>query len=88
MLRETRALPVSASDPADKIGIALEQKLVSGVVELLALCRTASKARTPHEQTLLDRQIDSADRQIDEMVYGLYRLTGNEIKIIEASLSA
>ncbi|MFH2075638.1 MAG: hypothetical protein ABIJ57_09880 [Pseudomonadota bacterium] len=39
--------------------------------------------RTEHEQTNLQRQIDAADRQIDRLVYELYELTGEEIKIVE-----
>jgi hypothetical protein len=32
----------------------------------------------------LQRQIDAADRQIDRLVYDLYELTEEEIKIVEA----
>jgi hypothetical protein len=34
-------------------------------------------------KTMLQRQIDMTDRQIDQLVYGLYGLTGDEIRIIE-----
>ena len=30
---------------------------------------------TPHEQTVLQRQIDATDKQIDGLVYELYGLT-------------
>jgi hypothetical protein len=40
-------------------------------------------ARTPHEQTALERQIEAADRQIDALVYELYGLTEEEIGIVE-----
>lgn len=36
-----------------------------------------------HEKTALLRQIDATDRQIDQMVYKLYGLTEEEIKIVE-----
>jgi predicted nucleic acid-binding Zn-ribbon protein len=44
-------------------------------------------AKTPQEQTMLQRQIDATDRQIDRLVYELYGLTDAEIKIVEAASS-
>ena len=40
-------------------------------------------AKTPHEQTVLNAQIAAADRHIDRLVYELYGLTDDEIKIVE-----
>jgi hypothetical protein len=40
-------------------------------------------AKTPHEQKSLETQIARADRQIDSLVYELYGLTPEEIKIVE-----
>jgi hypothetical protein len=40
-------------------------------------------AKTPAAQTALQRQIDATDRQIDELVYQLYGLTAEEIRIVE-----
>jgi hypothetical protein len=40
-------------------------------------------ARTPQEKTALDRQIAATDTQIDRLVYDLYGLTEDEIKIVE-----
>jgi len=34
-------------------------------------------------KTVLQRQIDATDRQIDNLVYELYGLTDEEIKIVE-----
>jgi len=39
------------------------------------------RARQNHRQ----RQIDATDAQIDKLVYDLYRLTEDEIKIVEGS---
>jgi hypothetical protein len=41
------------------------------------------KAKTPHEQESLQRQIAATDKQIDQLVYELYGLTGEEIRIME-----
>jgi hypothetical protein len=40
-------------------------------------------AKTPHEQESLKRTIAATDRQMDELVYGLYGLTEDEIRIVE-----
>ena len=37
------------------------------------------------QRRFFQRQIDATDRQIDQMVYELYGLTEEEIKIIEGS---
>jgi hypothetical protein len=41
------------------------------------------KARPPHEQESLQRQIAATDNQIDALVYELYGLTEEEIAIVE-----
>lgn len=40
-------------------------------------------SKTGHDKTVLQRQIDAADNQIDNLVYELYDLTEEEIKIVE-----
>jgi len=56
-----------------------------GTAELCLVDKMASlpEARTPHEQTALERQIEAADRQIDALVYELYGLTEEEMGIVE-----
>jgi len=39
--------------------------------------------KTAHDKTILQRQIDATDQQIDVLVYELYGLTEEEIKIVE-----
>ena len=41
------------------------------------------KAKTEHEKTAISRQIQATDRQIDQLVYELYGLTEDEIRIVE-----
>ena len=40
-------------------------------------------AKTEHDKTVLRRQIDATDRQIEGLVYELYGLTDEEIRIVE-----
>ena len=53
------------------------------VEEMRALHRQLAAARTDHERTNLKRQIDATDRRIDRLVYELYDLTDEEIRIVE-----
>jgi hypothetical protein len=39
--------------------------------------------KTNQEKSLIQRQIESTDKQIDQLVYELYGLTDEEIKIVE-----
>ena len=40
-------------------------------------------ARTPQEKEMIQREIESTDGAIDSLVYELYGLTEEEIKIVE-----
>jgi len=46
------------------------------------------KAKTPHEQDSLQRQIAATDKQIDALVYELYGLTEEEIRVVERATGA
>ena len=49
-----------------------------------ALHKQLPKAKTPHEQESLRRQIAATDKSIDALVYELYGLTEVEIRIVES----
>jgi hypothetical protein len=50
---------------------------------VFALHKQLTAAKVPSEQESLKRQIDATDRQIDKLVYELYGLSEEEIKIVE-----
>jgi hypothetical protein len=54
-------------------------------LSLLLKVLEGESEQTLQEQTMLQRQIDATDRQIDRLVYELYGLTDAEIKIVEAA---
>ena len=58
-------------------------QMVSLVDQMLALHKQLAAAKTGHDKTALQRQIDATDVQIDRLVYELYDLTEDEIKIVE-----
>ncbi len=66
------------SNPADK---AQHNKLVSLVERMLELHKRSP--RLPQEKESLQREIESTDGRIDRLVYELYGLTEEEIRIVE-----
>jgi len=74
--------PIDFSDPTDE---ACHDRMVSLVEQMLSLHKQLKEARIPHEQTSLQRQIEATDGQIDALVYELYGLTEEEIKIVESA---
>lgn len=50
---------------------------------MLELHKKLGAAKAPNEKTRLQREIDATDGQIDKLVYELYGLTEEEIKIVE-----
>jgi len=59
-------------------------RIINLVDQMLNLHKQLPEARTPHEQTIIQRQIEAIDRQIDAQVYELYGLTEEEVKIVES----
>jgi hypothetical protein len=57
--------------------------MVALVERMLDLHKRRGTAKTPHEQGVFQAQIDATDRQIDRLVYELYGLTEEEVRIVE-----
>jgi len=71
---------IDFSNPDDKARHDGTVELVQG---LLGLHKQLSAAKTPTDRTAIQRQVDATDRQIDRLVYELYDLTDEEIRIVE-----
>ena len=52
---------------------------------MLTLHKQRAEVKTDHEKNLIERQIEGTDKQIDALVYELYELTEEEIRIVEGS---
>ncbi|HHY58286.1 MAG TPA: N-6 DNA methylase [Chloroflexi bacterium] len=77
-------LPIRTIDFSDCADVARHDQMVRLVEQMLALHRQRQAARTPHEQSVLAAQIAAADQQIDRLVYALYGLSEEEIRIVES----
>ncbi|NOR77778.1 MAG: hypothetical protein GQ523_05000, partial [Methanophagales archaeon] len=73
---------IDFSDPDDK---SHHDKVVMLVKHMLELHEQLSKATEESEKTMLQKQIDKTDQQLDNQVYELYDLTPEEIAIVEGS---
>ncbi len=69
------------SNVADK---GRHDQIVVLVDAILDLNKKVVEAKIPQAKDMLRRQIESTDRQIDQLVYKLYDLTDEEINIIES----
>jgi hypothetical protein len=83
--RFIRNLPIHVINSSDRSGKKKHDRIVKLVERMLELHKELAKAKSDNDKTLLQRQISSTDRQINSLVYDLYDLTANEIKIVEDS---
>ena len=75
--------PVRTIDFNKPVEKKMHDQMVQLVEQMLNLNKQLAEAKTDHEKTLLQRQIETTDNQIDKMVYELYGLTPEEIAIVE-----
>ena len=78
-------LPIRVIDSTNKSDVTAHDRIVTLVEKMLYLHQQRAALKTPHEQTALDRQISATDTQIDRLVYDLYGLTEEEIKLVEGT---
>lgn len=76
-------LPMRTLNFDDPEDVVKHTKMVKLVDQMLELNKKLSGSRVPTEKQLIQRQIDATDKQIDKLVYELYDLTDEEIKIVE-----
>jgi type I restriction-modification system DNA methylase subunit len=76
-------LPIRTIDFDKSPDKSKHDKIVSFVEQILELHKKLAEIKNPDEKTRLQRQIDATDSQIDKLVYDLYGLTEEEIKIVE-----
>jgi len=82
-VRSLRELPIRTIDLSDPSEKARHDRMVKLVERMLELHKKLAAAKTAHDKTVLQRQIDKTDNQIDQLVYELYDLTEEEIAIVQ-----
>ncbi len=76
-------LPIREIDFSDAVDVEKHDRMVSMVDEMLDLHKRLAAAKSDSDRTRLERAIKTADGKIDRLVYGLYGLTEEEIKVVE-----
>ena len=82
-LSKIKQLPLRTIDFAEKPQKVQHNRMVGLVEQMLHLHQSVERMIASHEKTVLERQIQATDRQIDDLVYELYGLTDEEIAIVE-----
>lgn len=77
-------LPIRTINFDDPTDVTRHDQMVSLVDQMLNLNKRLAESKVPQTTEMLRRQIESTDRQIDQLVYRLYDLTEEEIKIVES----
>jgi TaqI-like C-terminal specificity domain/Eco57I restriction-modification methylase len=75
-------LPIRTIDFSDPEDVARHDRMVGLVKRMLELHERLAGARIERERTVIGHQISATDRQIDQLVYELYGLTDEEIRIV------
>lgn len=71
---------IDFNNPADK---AAHDKIVSLVEQMLEAKKQLQTARSDKDKEYYQNRCSAIDRQIDALIYELYGLTADEIKIVE-----
>ena len=79
-----KKLPIRIIDFKNSDDKANHDQMVNFVNQMLSLNKKLSEAKSPQAKEILQRQIEATDKQIDQLVYKLYDLTDEEIKIVES----
>jgi type I restriction-modification system DNA methylase subunit len=81
LVNDVRNIPIRSIDFTNRNEKNRHGRMVSLVERMITLHNQTP--RTPQEKESLQREIAATDRQIDKLVYELYGLTEEEIKIVE-----
>lgn len=80
LIKDAKTFPIELPDDRSR------ESLLIKVNEIINLQSSIDNPKTPQEKKNLERQIAALDKQIDKLVYELYGLTEDEIKIVEESV--
>jgi hypothetical protein len=80
---QLKTIPIRTFDLGKKTDKSANDRLMALVDQMLSLHKSLASAQSPASKESVRRQIDSTDYQIDRLVYDLYDLSDEEIKIID-----
>jgi hypothetical protein len=77
--------PIRTIDFSNPAEVKQHDEMVRLVEQMLALHQKVATATNPADRQMYQRQIAATDRAIDRLVYQLYNLTEEEIRIVEGT---
>ena len=83
LVKEVASLPIPNINLDNKQDKEMHDKMVALVDSIISLNKKLASEKNPNAVTMINRQINAVDKQIDSLVYKLYNLSDEEIKIIE-----
>ena len=84
---ELESMPFRAIDPQDEMDAKTYERIVDIVQELMT-ASIAEEELAGCQTTMTQDQFDSADQEIDELVYRLYGLTDNDVRVIQGAFES
>ncbi len=82
-----KKIPIKTIDFSNSYEKSHHERIVRFVNQMLELQKKYHSAKIETEKTLFKKQIETLDKQIDQLGYELYGLTDDEIKIVENELA-
>jgi adenine-specific DNA-methyltransferase len=82
---QLKALPIPKLNLSRATEKSLHDEMVAKVEAMMKTKKLLASAKTDKDKTYYEKKCVSIDRQIDKIVYGLYGLSENEIKLVEDS---
>ena len=76
-------LPIIFPESMDSGDASLRDTIADSVERVSQAHNKLRHSQTPQQRDILEREITGLERNIDRCVYDLYRLTENEIRVIE-----
>jgi hypothetical protein len=78
-----KRLPIRRIDLSDRADKTSHDRMVQLVDSMLELHKRLAAAKSEAQKTVIQRQIDATDAEIDRLVYDLYGLSAEEVAIVE-----
>ena len=76
-------IPIREINFSEKVDVDIHTRISSLVDQMLIAHKECQTASTDSDKNICQQRIDLLDKQIDALVYELYGLTDEEIKLIE-----
>jgi len=86
IIKQTRELPIAGFETARDDQRSSREQIESTVKTRIGMQEKLNHARTEQDRSTLSRMLQTADKRIDHLVYGLYGLSEAESQIIDQNV--